>query len=386
MSTIRLPHGGGQTIEITELRSVFRERRVEHLTISARRVYLVDHPRHLSLDYWIRDHMQTLQNTAQATRALVRKLVETGEFEVIKAECPHSGRQVDSIKMTGHTIQPVFEQQLAEEEAKLIESTARNAADWIVGLDDVAEEFEWRWNVPSNISVILPGIEPGAATGMQSAIVLKNAIRSRLATEADSEIRSMLFMFFVRDFGGVRAGRNLEHKIAFVEELFETNGNDLPHRIGLDGISTVSKCLTLLDHQFPIFDARVGYSLNALNWLAGTRSVYLPTPKGRNSTLELIDIRTLFLIDSAKRCEDIRHCLAGDGRTANRALSTFSLDKDCVYDAYCKILLRTTELLAPGHHLSVDQVEMALFAGASTKIFGKLFDHVSQGYLLSEDG
>lgn len=59
-----------------------------------------DHPKKLSLDYWIRSQKGVAKNTKQADNEVMRKLVRSKLFKEVKVKCPETGRPCKGLKLT----------------------------------------------------------------------------------------------------------------------------------------------------------------------------------------------------------------------------------------------------------------------------------------------
>ena len=68
------------------------------------------------------------------------------------------------------------------------------------------------------------------------------------------------------------------------------------HPYYFNSISSWSKYLSIIAPGWAcIYDARVAYTLNVINYISGSKYQILPVPSGRNSKINLLDIETLLI-------------------------------------------------------------------------------------------
>jgi len=97
MPIINLPYG----------KSAFNSDKLREYIQSTGRDYIIQgqvactkvkHPKHSSLDYWLRDYAQNL-NTKQAVNEVITALVSTGEFAEGNFICPDSGEMCKGVRI-----------------------------------------------------------------------------------------------------------------------------------------------------------------------------------------------------------------------------------------------------------------------------------------------
>lgn len=133
---------------------------------------------------------------------------------------------------------------------------------------------DYDWSIPQNCPVEF------ATSGNRLTDNLRLRQRLHEVWRENAGDRVELGAWYVRDWGGVR--RNSEETIRTYVMLLP----DLPER--MKGVATWSKLATLANpSRFAIYDARVAFSLNALQLLNhGSIVERFPIPLGRNTTIE----------------------------------------------------------------------------------------------------
>ena len=115
-------------------------------------------------------------------------------------------------------------------------------------------------------------------------------------------------------------------------------------------------------------------------------------PEGRNASIELIDIRLEFLRNSRDRFQSVIEILEeGHKKRAAMAIEPISIQSNRVYEIWCKILARSSELMkkdcSPGS--SIDEIEIMLFSMAPTvcvlKLANALLGQLSNSELRCSD-
>lgn len=375
---ISLPHCRDAFICAHDLARYFDENSIGELMIGTRHVTFDNHPLERSLDRWLRSRLKpSCRDTAQATVEVVEALCATGLFRRCETKNSDTDRSVRAIARTersvpislyrqpdrpAHSFSPILPP------ASFVEETARNLKEtYLQAGEDRDKRFVWAWRMSEPVADLLDGFEPGDMQGAEDARRVKRAARTWLSAAPPLRDRRTLLTWFVRDFGGVRTGDEaLPVAIAYAEELSQQGTAAAATQVPLERISTISKCLTLLDAELPIYDSRVGFSLNAINWLAGTLGRYLPCPIGRNASLDLIDLRTLHLMARPENAAGASAALGTGHRSrARHALATFTLPEEATYRIYRETLAHASELLhGDGEVVSIDDLEMFLFASA----------------------
>jgi len=258
---------------------------------------------------------------------------------------------------------------MSPSEAIFVKKSVANLVDFFKKTPIKESAFDWKWFLSSKVAKLLENdtVQAGSMKGIDDALRIKQAIRTRLSQSIDDEQRMSLFRWFVKDYGMVKTNKNLDTQIRKALELTHPARVDTADHVGLDGISTISKCLTLLDEKLPIYDSRVSYAINTINHVRGYNNLYLSGPSGRNASLDLFDIRSLFLLASPEKMDRvIKELETGHRHRANKALKPMMIKPDRAYALWCRILADTSEQLKGRRRSSIDELEILLFAYAPT--------------------
>lgn len=97
---IPLPQAPGCNFDLDDL--VTEMRRPVHngvMIIGKINSSIANHPKPRSLDYWLRQHAGTHQDTRQATDTVISAIVRDPRFTQTRANCPHTGRPCNAIRL-----------------------------------------------------------------------------------------------------------------------------------------------------------------------------------------------------------------------------------------------------------------------------------------------
>ncbi len=99
---IDLPYGGDRAgFDAVELKKYMVNNNMTCIVKGARKCTLAEHKKPKSLDYWVREHKNTIhRNTMQAVKEVIDKLEETGLFCETKCTCPETDRLCDGLALT----------------------------------------------------------------------------------------------------------------------------------------------------------------------------------------------------------------------------------------------------------------------------------------------
>lgn len=258
---------------------------------------------------------------------------------------------------------------LSGRERAFVDSSAKNLVDFMQSTTIDAAGFDWTWTLTPEVAELIGDatLDGGLMTGLENALRVKRAIRTRLSHSITDAERLILFRWFVTEYGQVKNNKKLDSQIGRALELATPRCVGAAERVSLSGISTISKCLTLLDEKLPIYDSRVCYAMNAINFVRGTRDFYLQGPQGRNASLGLVDLRVQFLLADATRLSTaIEELEVGGQQRARRALTPFVTGSRRTYALWCRILSEASAKLKGSESSSIDELEIILFACAPT--------------------
>ena len=143
---------------------------------------------------------------------------------------------------------------------------------------------EYYWNM-NRVVIKLCGDNLDASNSAERTIQLRALMSHKFTTAVSPKERTALASFYVQEWGGVRGNR---------PETLALYAQQTPDQMIADnrtGVASWSKVLCLHDPaRFAILDARVAFSLNALQHLspAPGERVYFPRFPGRNLALALV--------------------------------------------------------------------------------------------------
>lgn len=128
-------------------------------------------------------------------------------------------------------------------------------------LDNIEQIY--RWKLPKN----LPNGFTKPGSNSEGSIALRYFIHNSIANDVES---SNLQIWYVKEWGGVRSN-SPDTLISYLQK----SDSELIS-FGFKGIATWSKMLsTRKPEKYAIYDARVGFSLNAIQYLNG-HEIYIP--------------------------------------------------------------------------------------------------------------
>jgi len=154
----------------------------------------------------------------------------------------------------------------------------------------------YKWNPDENILKGRFGIDTSkCVTALDKNVYLKNELTKNILNNGSKENKVSIANYIIKDWGGIRRfNKGVEVVKNFQQiEFSETMPN---YQFDFKGISSWSKYLSIIAPNWAcIYDARVAYSLNVINYISGSNHPIFPVPSGRNSKITLLDIETLIL-------------------------------------------------------------------------------------------
>jgi len=202
----------------------------------------------------------------------------------------------------------------------------------------------------------------------QKTLELKEGLRSRVRSTACATVHGDVATYFIKKWGGITRFS----KVAETLELFAQYQGEkvipLDFKPPFERISSWSKWASIVCSDWAcIYDTRVAYSLNAINYLQGIGHPIFPMPDGRNTRLRMLDITTLLLNER----------LQSDESSDPKSLKArhFLPDHDA-YVTYLKLAQGVSmQLWNDTEH--IHEVEMLLFSLADGQIYQDVFDRIA---------
>ena len=255
-----------------------------------------------------------------------------------------------------------------------IKCTARSIAGFLHPfVSKIEEKYTWGFKQDTAIKLLDYDFtrEPNA---YQRTIKLKTLLSEKIENAQNFNDSYRYGEYFVKDWGMVKTNKFLKEKLT---PFYDLKGKsleqvNLPNK--LDSISSWSKYLSLLCDWAAIYDSRVAYSINAINYIAGNRSLFFPMPDGRSPRLNIVDIESLFVLDKIKNNDsfitdkDFNH-----RQIASRLKKKYYLQEECTYKTYLNLVYQVAVKLDlnPDEHF---KIEMLLFALAPNEVFKSLIN------------
>ena len=227
----------------------------------------------------------------------------------------------------------------------------------------------YTWDFAEKIPKEQFGIIAEGDTWLARNLDLKTKLANRIADNHNMDELTRIADYYIKNWGGIR---RFTRASEIVEQFREISGTKNPpenFEFPFDSISSWSKWASLICPNWAcIYDARVAYSINVINYLTGAKYKIFPIPNGRNTRLGMLDVKTLLL--SAKiEVED-------NSEPAALRRKYFISEKD-VYRAYLKIVQEVSKQLWTDES-HIHEVEMLLFAIADSVAYESLFNSLAQ--------
>lgn len=187
---------------------------------------------------------------------------------------------------------------------------------------------------------------------------------------------------YVQIWGGVGGNKDetLKSHVAIVrkiEQVVDVERAFENKELKFAGISSWSKILELLHPEWGIYDSRVAFTINAVNYLNGSRRQILPSPPTQNSYLARIDLWTLMLLEQMGSWpKGEREAVIGTEKEPSRIPASqfqkkFQMPKQDVYPYFLKLIKAIhEELYGKEKHIVI--TEMLLFGLATSELADKV--------------
>lgn len=241
-------------------------------------------------------------------------------------------------------------------------------ADYLRDKKDLLPSL-YTWKFDDVRAAELFGISFAGGDWFQKTLELKEGLRSRVRSTTCDIVHGDIATYFIKEWGGITRFS----KVTETLELFADHQGQrtLPpaFKPSLKLISSWSKWASIVCSEWAcIYDARVAYSLNAINYLKGIGHPIFPMPEGRNTRLQMLDITTLLLNQRLQEDE------SSDPKSLRKR--HFLPDRD-TYVTYLE-LVRNVSMQLWDDTDHIHEVEMLLFALADGKIYQDVFERVAQ--------
>lgn len=235
--------------------------------------------------------------------------------------------------------------------------------------DDLQKHYSWPFDV--NIPKSKFGFNFTGKNMFANTLQLKSQLQNAAIRARDNEELKLLADYFIKEWGG--------HKNNFdILNLIETHkkisfSRDVPSNFDFEfkNISEWSKWLCIVCPAWAvIYDARVIYSINAINYLTGSKYKIFPMPEIRNQKINFLDISTLILNDRLS---------STDSADPRFATDYHFVDKKIAYVQYADLIKKVGSQLYGKRSAGHIDAEMLLFSLADRQIFEDVFLKVKSG-------
>jgi hypothetical protein len=205
-------------------------------------------------------------------------------------------------------------------------------------------------------------------TWFEKTINLKLALRKRIEEKTkDQNELEKIATYFIKDWGGIRRFSKPEEVVEMFGNMTGTDVCPKDFKPTFKSISSWSKWASLVCPKWAcVYDARVAYSINAINYLSGGVHKIFPIPEGRNTRLNLFDVSTLIL--SAKIKET-------DKSEPKFIRKSYFVADSAAYIEYLSVVRGVSQRLWNDHE-HIHEVEMLLFALADIAIYESVFARI----------
>lgn len=225
----------------------------------------------------------------------------------------------------------------------------------------------YRWSFKEEIPRREFGFSFSGKTVFQKTLELKWQISEAVKNAPAEEEKERLATYFIKDWGGIAKisdAREIVSRfnpVAFSEALCRAD-------FGFKKISSWSKWLSVVCPKWAcIYDTRVAYSLNAINYISGSKHKIFPMPDGRNTQINILDVTTLLLS---------RKLSVADSSEPKAIRKSHFVSESAAYETYTEVIHNVHSLLW-GSSAPCQFSEMLLFSLADTHIYEDLFGVVS---------
>ena len=152
------------------------------------------------------------------------------------------------------------------------------------------------WSFDHDRAALEFGLSFEGANSFERTLELKSGLRD-LVRETDCQAEhARVAAYFIKVWGGITRFSKIDETLGRFHNL---KGSMIPpenYTPPFQMISSWSKWASIICPDWAcIYDARVAYSLNAINHLGGAEYSIFPVPEGRNSRLKMLDVSTLLL-------------------------------------------------------------------------------------------
>lgn len=226
----------------------------------------------------------------------------------------------------------------------------------------------YTWTFDASIPEQQFGIVVEGADCLEKTVSLKNRLREYISDHPDAQ--EDVATYFITKWGGIRRFSKAWETVTAFSSLHGSSSRPADFKPGFKSVSSWSKWASLVCPAWAcIYDARVAYSINAINYLTGGEHKIFPTPDGRNTRLGILDVSTLLL---ERKIRD------GDSNNPKDIEAAHFIPESDAYLEYLDLVASVSNRLW-NDSAHIHEVEMLLFALADADIYNDVFAKVSAG-------
>jgi len=235
-------------------------------------------------------------------------------------------------------------------------------------MEKIADLHTWDFKV--SIPEERLNITIGGTSWLEKTLSLKEQLRTYLNKNTDADSHEKVAKYFITEWGGIKRFSRSKEVVSDFSHWRKTSERPEPSSFKpkFTSVSSWSKWASLVCPDWAcIYDSRVAYSINAINYLGGGEHKIFPSPDGRNSRIGLLDVSTLLLAMKLKQDDS--------SNPKNVKAAYFVKEKDAYFE-YLKLVGLVSEALW-NDSARIHEVEMLLFALADKDVYEDLFTNVS---------
>jgi hypothetical protein len=216
----------------------------------------------------------------------------------------------------------------------------------------------YTWGFDETVPQKKFGVVADGTNWLEKTISLKRGLREYLSNNPEAQVD--VAHYFITEWGGIKRFSKSKETVEDFSKWQGSQTRPADFKPKYASVSSWSKWLSLMYPSWAcIYDSRVAYSINAINYLDGGEQKIFPVPEGRNTRLNIMDISTLLLKQKLKK---------GCGSNPKDIKKAHFINERDAYLDYLDLMVTVSKELW-GDETHIHEVEMLLFALADTVIY-----------------
>ncbi|EMR47915.1 hypothetical protein [Pseudomonas putida] len=233
--------------------------------------------------------------------------------------------------------------------------------------DDLPSLYGWTFDhglASSEFDISFSG-----ETSFDRTLELKTGLRDLVRSTSCEAEHGRVATYFIKVWGGITRFSKVSETLELFSSYKGSTAVPAGFKPSFKLISSWSKWASIVCPDWAcIYDARVAYSLNAINYLTGAKHPIFPMPDGRNTRLKMLDITTLLLGE---------RLLPGESSDPKSMRKKHFVSEQDAYPQYLSIVRKVSKDLW-GDEKHIHEVEMLLFALADGEIYQEVFNRLAE--------